>query len=60
MKKLKQSEEMLTVIIDTNVLLSSLIQRNYPFLVVDYVLMQTEIELCKKKQKLLHLKNFGN
>lgn len=37
---------MLKVIVDTNVLVSSLIQRNYPFLVVDYLLMETQIELC--------------
>ena len=37
---------MLKLIIDTNVLVSALIQRNYPFLVVDFVLMKRQVELC--------------
>ena len=37
---------MLKLIIDTNVLVSSLIQRSYPFVIVDYVLMKRQIELC--------------
>lgn len=38
---------MLKVIIDTNVFVSSLIQHNYPFLVVDYIFKERNtIELC--------------
>ena len=37
---------MLKLIIDTNVLVSSLIQRSYPFVIFDYVLMKRQIELC--------------
>ena len=38
---------MLKVIIDTNVFVSSLIQYNYPFLVVDYIFkVRKSIELC--------------
>lgn len=37
---------MLKVIVDTNVLVSSLIQRSYPFLVVDFILMESRIEIC--------------
>ena len=37
---------MLKVIVDTNVLVSSLIQHNYLFLVVDNILMASEIEIC--------------
>lgn len=37
---------MLKVIVDTNVLVSSLIQHSYPFLVVDFILMESRIEIC--------------
>ena len=37
---------MLKVIIDTNVLVSSLLQRSYPFLIVDYILAERQVELC--------------
>lgn len=38
---------MLKVIIDTNIFVSSLIQHNYPFLVVDYIFKERNtIELC--------------
>ena len=37
---------MLKVIVDTNVLISSLIQHSYPFLVVDFILMESRIEIC--------------
>lgn len=39
------------VIIDTNVFVSSLIQNNYPFLVVDYIFKErNSIELCISEQ----------
>ena len=42
---------MLKVIIDTNVFVSSLIQHNYPFLVVDYIFKERKsIELCISEQ----------
>ncbi len=42
---------MLKVIIDTNVFVSSLIQHNYPFLVVDYIFKERmTIELCISKE----------
>ena len=37
---------MLKLIIDTNVLVSSLIQRGYPFLIVDYIFTERQFELC--------------
>jgi putative PIN family toxin of toxin-antitoxin system len=42
---------MLKVIIDTNVFVSSLIQHNYPFLVVDYIFKKrSTIELCVSEE----------
>lgn len=37
---------MLKVIVDTNVLVSSLIQRSYPFLVVQFLIKSKKINLC--------------
>lgn len=37
---------MLKVIIDTNVLVSSLIQRNFPFLIIQFIIKTKEINLC--------------
>lgn len=37
---------MLKLIFDTNILISSLIQKNYPFLIVDYVLKNRQVQLC--------------
>jgi hypothetical protein len=37
---------MLRVIVDTNVLVSSLIQRSYPFLIIDYIFSKNTVELC--------------
>jgi putative PIN family toxin of toxin-antitoxin system len=34
------------IILDTNVLVSSLIQRSYPFLIVNQLFIKNEIELC--------------
>lgn len=34
------------IILDTNVLVSALIQRNYPFFIVDSILADTNIQLC--------------
>jgi putative PIN family toxin of toxin-antitoxin system len=34
------------IIIDTNVLVSALIQRNYPFYIVDNLFSNKEIQLC--------------
>jgi uncharacterized protein len=42
---------MLKVIIDTNVFVSSLIQHNYPFLIVDYIFKErSTIELCVSEE----------
>ena len=42
---------MIKVIIDTNVFVSSLIQHNYPFLVVDFVFKERiNIELCLSEE----------
>ena len=43
---------MLKVILDTNVLVSSLIQRSYPFLVIDYLFANRGIELCNSDDLL--------
>ncbi|MEO8416790.1 MAG: putative toxin-antitoxin system toxin component, PIN family [Ginsengibacter sp.] len=43
---------MIKLIIDINVLVSALIQRNYFFLVVDFVLMKRQVELCLSKDLL--------
>ncbi len=40
------------VIVDTNVLVSSLIQHSYPFLVIDYLFANKEIELCNSDNLL--------
>lgn len=37
---------MLKVIFDTNVLVSSLIQRSFPFLIIQFVIKTNEINLC--------------
>ncbi len=37
---------MLKIIIDTNVLVSSLIQKSYPFLIIDAVFLDKQIQLC--------------
>jgi len=37
-------------ILDTNVLVSALIQRNYPYLIVDRVLVDGSLQLCISKQ----------
>ena len=34
------------LILDTNVLVSALIQRNYPFFIVDRVLADDKLQLC--------------
>ena len=46
MKKLKLLEIMLKVIIDTNVLVSSLIQRTYPFLIVEFLIKSLTSSIC--------------
>lgn len=43
---------MLKVILDTNVLVSSLIQRSYPFLIIDSIFANREIELCSSDDLL--------
>ena len=43
---------MLKVILDTNVLVSSLIQRSYPFLIIDYIFANRWIELCNSDDLL--------
>ena len=43
---------MLKVIVDTNVLVSSLIQRSYPFLIIDYIFANRKIELCNSDDLL--------
>lgn len=46
MKKLKLLEIMLKVIIDTNVIVSSLIQRSYPFLIVEFLIKSSNSSIC--------------
>ena len=41
------------IILDTNVLVSSLIQRSYPYLIVNEIFTETKIELCVS-DNLLH------
>jgi putative PIN family toxin of toxin-antitoxin system len=38
------------VVIDTNVLVSSLIQRSYPYLIVDRLVIEGKIQLCVSEQ----------
>jgi putative PIN family toxin of toxin-antitoxin system len=38
------------IIIDTNVLVSSLIQKNYPYLIVNHLFIDKKIELCVSKE----------
>ena len=37
---------MLKVILDTNVLISSLIQRNYPYLIVNHCIIENSVNTC--------------
>ncbi|MGZ3874790.1 MAG: putative toxin-antitoxin system toxin component, PIN family [Mucilaginibacter sp.] len=41
------------IILDTNVLVSALIQRNYPFLIVNELFSKNEIQLCLSDALLL-------
>lgn len=34
------------IIIDSNVMVSALIQKNYPFLIIDELLIENKIQLC--------------
>ena len=38
------------VVIDTNVLVSSLIQRSYPYLIVNNLVIEGKVELCVSEQ----------
>lgn len=37
---------MLKVILDTNVLISSLIQRSYPYLIINHCVIENSVDLC--------------
>lgn len=56
---------MLKIVIDTNVLVSSLIQVGYPFLIVDFLFSNNKVELCvsddllKEYLDVLHRKKFS-
>lgn len=43
---------MLKIIVDTNVFVSALIQRNYPYYIVDKVLSKEDLQLCISKELL--------
>ena len=49
-RRLKPSEEMQKVIIDTNVIVSSLIQKNYPHLIVHELLIEEKFDLCVSEE----------
>lgn len=38
------------IVIDTNVIVSSLIQKNYPFLIIDELFFENKIQLCVSKE----------
>jgi uncharacterized protein len=38
------------IVIDTNVIVSSLIQRNYPYLIVSELLIENKFQLCVSKE----------
>ena len=44
--KLQQLERMQKIVIDTNVIVSALIQKNYPFLIIDELFFENKIQLC--------------
>lgn len=44
--KLRQLERMQKIVIDTNILVSALIQKNYPFLIIDELFFENKIRLC--------------
>jgi putative PIN family toxin of toxin-antitoxin system len=43
---------MLKVIVDTNVFVSALIQRNYPYYIVDKIFSKEDLQLCISKELL--------
>jgi len=50
--KLKQSEKMQKIVIDTNVFVSALIQRGYPFQIVNELFFENKINLCISNELL--------
>jgi putative PIN family toxin of toxin-antitoxin system len=38
------------VIIDTNVIVSALIQKNYPFLIIDQLFLENKIKICLSRE----------
>jgi putative PIN family toxin of toxin-antitoxin system len=50
--KLKQSEEMQKVVIDTNVIVSALIQRSYPYLIITKLFTENQYQLCVSDELL--------
>lgn len=44
--KLKQSEKMQKIVIDTNVLVSALIQKSYPYHIINEIFFENFIQLC--------------
>ncbi len=54
--KLNLSEIMQKVIIDTNVIVSSLIQTNYPFFIINELFLENKIQLCVSQELLDEIK----
>lgn len=50
--KLKLQDEMQKVILDTNVVVSALIQKNYPFLIVDELFLENKFQFCISEELL--------
>lgn len=56
-RKLKQQERMQRIIIDTNVLVSALIQKSYPYFVVSDIFLDRNIEWCISDEVLKEYHN---
>lgn len=41
------------IVLDTNVIISALIQKNYPFLIVDQLVFENKIQLCISEELIL-------
>lgn len=41
------------IVIDTNVIVSALIQKNYPFLIIDELFLENKIQLCISEELMM-------
>ncbi len=51
--KLKPRDVMQKVILDTNVVVSALIQKSYPFLIIDELFIENKFQLCISEDLLI-------